>query len=119
MLAKQRIRGARGYVSQPPMVPGRGLRRAGLPARVGELAGSTSTHVVCAVVVMSGWVACANRIHGATAALTASLVQGGASALVMFTLKTALETMSRRLKGGLAFLLPPTVSCSVVITLLV
>jgi len=54
-----------------------------------------------------------------TAAATAGVVQGAASALFTLSLKTALEAMARRLKGTLAYVVPPTVSCSVVLALLV
>ena len=68
---------------------------------------------------MGGWATFANRAHGVTAAATAGVVQGAASALFTLSLKTALEAMARRLKGTLAYVVPPTVSCSVVLALLV
>jgi hypothetical protein len=87
--------------------------------RLRGLAGRTSVHVVAAVVVMGGWAVAANRAHGASAALTAGLVQSAASALVTYTLKTSLETMARGLHGKLAVFVPPTVTCAVVLALLV
>jgi hypothetical protein len=71
------------------------------------------------MAVMGGWAAVANRAHGASAALTAGLAQAAASAIVTYTLKTALETMARRLRGRLAVFVPPTVTCCVVLALLV
>ena len=68
---------------------------------------------------MGSWAALANRAHGVARALTAASAQGVASALMTFTLKSALEAMAGRLKGALAFLVPPTVSCAVVFVLLV
>jgi hypothetical protein len=68
---------------------------------------------------MGSWATFANRTHGVRPALLAGVVQGGASALVTFLLKSSLEAMSRRLKGTLAFVVPPTVSCTVVLILLV
>lgn len=88
-------------------------------SRARALAGKTSVHVGSAVVVMSGWAAFANRAHGTAPMLTAAVVQGAASALVTFTLKTALEAMARRLAGVPALVVPPTVSCVVVLALLV
>jgi len=84
-----------------------------------ELAGRSSIHVGSAVVVMGSWAAFANRAHGVRPAVVAGLVQGGASALVTFTLKSSLEAMSARLKGALALVVPPTISCTVVLILLV
>jgi hypothetical protein len=61
-----------------------------------DLAGRTSVHVGSAVAVMGGWATFANRAHGVTAAASAGVVQGAASALVTFSLKTA----SRRWRSG-------------------
>src|SRR5437773_30135 len=94
-------------------------RRILAASRLSELAGRSSIHVGSAVVVMGSWAAFANRAHGVWAAVVAGLVQGGASALVTFTLKSSLEAMSGWLKGTLAFVVPPTVSCTVVLILLV
>ena len=88
-------------------------------SRLSELAGRSSIHIGSAVVVMGSWAAFANRAHGVRAAVVAGLVQGGASALVTFALKSSLEAMSGRLKGTLAFVVPPTVSCTVILILLV
>jgi hypothetical protein len=86
---------------------------------IAALAQATWTHVVGAVVVMGGWAGFANRLHGPTAALRAGLTQAAVSALVTFMLKTALEAMTRRLRGAAAFVVPPLVTCGVVLTLLV
>ena len=72
-----------------------------------------------AVVVMGSWAAFANRAHGVRPALVAGLVQAGASALVTLALKSSLDAMAGWLKGTLAFVVPPTLSCTVVLTLLV
>lgn len=87
--------------------------------RVSTLAEKSSVHVGSAAIVMGAWAAMANRAHGVTGALAAGLVQGAASALVTFSLKRSLERMSRALTGSVAFWLPPTVSCTVVLILLV
>jgi hypothetical protein len=85
---------------------------------VSELAAKTSVHVVFAVLIMGGWAAFANRAHGAMPALSAGVVQGGASALVTSTLKTALESLSKQFQGALAYFVPPLVCCAVVLLLL-
>jgi hypothetical protein len=87
--------------------------------RVRAFAGRSSVHVTGAVAVMGGWAAAANRAHGAAAALRAALVQAAASAFVTYTLKTSLDSMARSLRGRLAFFGPPTVTCGVVLALLV
>lgn len=88
-------------------------------SRLRDLAGRNSIHIGSAMVVMGGWAAVANRAHGVIAASGAGLVQAAASALVTFSLKASLEAMSERLRGPLAFVVPPTVTCSVVLALLV
>ena len=87
------------------------------PAR--RLGGRTAVHVAGAVVVMGSWAAVANRAHGAAAALTAGLAQAAASAFVTYTLKTSLEAMARRLRGARALVIPPAITCAVVLALLV
>ena len=84
-----------------------------------RLAGRSVVHVLGAVVVMGGWAAFANRSHGAAAMLTAAVVQAAASAGVTYTLKTSLEAMAGRLDGVAALVVPPTVSCAVVLLVLV
>ncbi len=71
------------------------------------------------MAVMGGWAAFANRVHGTSAALRPALVQAAASALVTYTLKTSLDAMARRFRGVAAFVVPPTASCMVVLTLMV
>lgn len=90
-----------------------------MPSRLSELAERNAVHIGSAVLLMGSWATFANRTHGVRRALLAGLVQGGASALVTFLLKGSLEAMARRLHGTLAFVVPPTVSCSVVLVLLV
>ena len=83
-----------------------------------ELAGRSVVHVGGAVVVMGSWAAFANRAHGAAAMATAAVVQAAASAGVTYTLKTSLEAMARRLGRVAALVVPPTVSCGVVLLVL-
>ncbi len=92
---------------------------AAIGSALRRLAGRSAVHVAGAVVVMGGWAAFANRAHGAAAMLTAAVVQAAASAAVTYTLKTSLEAMARRLDGVAAFVVPPSVSCAVVLLVLV
>lgn len=71
------------------------------------------------MAVMGGWAWFANRAHGTPAALRSGVAQAAASALVTYTLKTSLDTMARRVRGVAAFVVPPTISCLVVLALLV
>jgi hypothetical protein len=87
--------------------------------RLRELAGKSWVHVGSAMMVMGGWAAFENRTDAAAAAVSAGLVQAAASAAVTFSLKTALEAMSVRLRGKRALFVPPTVTCIVVLVLLV
>ena len=88
-------------------------------AALRRVVGRTSVHVAGAVLVMGGWAAFANRAHGVSAALRSALAQAAASALVTYTLKTSLDAMARRLRNLAAFVVPPTISCLVVLALLV
>jgi len=83
------------------------------------LAGRTSVHVACAMIVMGGWAAVANHAHGAGAAFRAAVVQAGASAVVTLTLKTSLETMAAWFRRSLAFFVPPTITCCAVLFFLI
>jgi hypothetical protein len=88
-------------------------------SRIVRLAGNSSVHVGSAIIVMGSWAAFANRSHGAAPAIRAMLTQAAASGLVTFSLKTFLEAISRRLRGTLAFIVPPTLSCLVVLAFLI
>lgn len=71
-----------------------------------------------AFLAMGAWAVFANRSHPTGDALTAGLVQGTASSLITLVLKRFLETFSARLSGPAAFLLPPAISCTVILALL-
>ena len=91
----------------------------GCGSSIGKLARSSAVHAVSALLVMGGWAAFANRMHGAGHALEAALVQGASSLSLTLVLKTSLEAMSRRLAGAPAFFAPPALACAVVLALLV
>lgn len=86
--------------------------------RPGGLARSTAAHVAFAFVAMGGWAAFANRAHPAEAIWRAALLQGAISAVITLILKRSLEAMFARLSGPAAVLLPPTVTCVVVLGVL-
>ena len=71
-----------------------------------------------AFVAMGGWTLFANRAHGA-AAFVPALVQGTISGLITLLLKRVLEAFSARLSGLLAYVLPPLITASVILALLI
>ena len=84
-----------------------------------RLAGSTAAHVGFAAVAMGGWALLANSGHGLAAALPPALGQGVLSGLITLVLKRALEAMSGRFPGPLAYLIPPVLTASVILAVLV
>lgn len=82
------------------------------------LARASAVHVGVAFVAMGGWTLFANRAHGAAATLPA-LVQGTISGLITLGLKRVLEAFSARLGGPLAYILPPLLTASAILALLV
>jgi hypothetical protein len=83
-----------------------------------KLGRATFVHVAFAFVAMGGWTLFANRAHGAAAWLPA-LAQGTLSGAITFGLKRVLEAMGRRLKGVLAYVLPPLVTASTILAVLI
>jgi hypothetical protein len=83
-----------------------------------RLARSTVTHVGFAFVAMGGWALFANRAHG-VAALAPALAQGTLSGVITLVLKRALEAFAARLGGLAALIVPPLVTASVILVLLV
>jgi hypothetical protein len=80
---------------------------------------STALHVGFAFLAMGGWAAYANATHGVGRMAVAGLVQGALSGAITFVLKRSLEAMAARLPGGAATVVPPTISCIVVLGVLV
>jgi hypothetical protein len=79
---------------------------------------ATATHVAFAFIAMGGWAAFANAPKGLYHAAIAGLVQGTLSGLITLGLKRYLESVSLRLPGIWAILLPPASSCAVILVLL-
>jgi len=79
-----------------------------------KLARATATHVAFAFLAMGGWALFANRAHG-TGAIAPALAQGVLSSAITLGLKRALEALSPRLPGVLAYLVPPFVTASVIL----
>ncbi len=71
-----------------------------------------------AFVAMGARTLFANRAYGA-AALAPALVQGAISAAITLVLKRVLEAMSLRLSGPTAYALPPLVTASAILAILV
>ncbi len=84
-----------------------------------DLAKSTAVHVVFAFLAMGGWTLWANAAHGLAAAWIPALVQGAISGTITLVLKHLLEAMAERLSGPAAFVVPPVVSASVILALLI
>jgi hypothetical protein len=83
-----------------------------------KLAGASATHVGFAFLVMGGWALFANRAHGA-AAFSPALAQGALSGAITFVLKRTLERLAARLSGWRAFVLPPLVTATAILAILV
>jgi hypothetical protein len=82
------------------------------------LARASAVHVAVAFVAMGGWTLFANRTHGA-AAIGPALVQGAVSALITLGLKRTLERLAARLSGWRALVLPPLLTASVILAVLI
>lgn len=82
-------------------------------------AGTTFAHVGFAFLAMGGWALYANAGHGLTAAALPAVSQGVLSGLITLVLKRALEAMSPRFPGVLAYVVPPAVTATTTLALLV
>jgi hypothetical protein len=89
------------------------------PNRFAALARSSAVHVGFAFLAMGAWAMFANRSAGLSHALIAGLVQGALSGGITLVLKRFLETASARLPGVWAVVAPPTISCAVILVVLV
>lgn len=76
-------------------------------------------HVAIAALAMGGWAAFANQAHGAVRLMLAGAIQGLLSGAITFFLKRALEAMAVRLPLAVAWLVPPLITCVVVLAVLV
>jgi hypothetical protein len=84
-----------------------------------DLAKSTPVHVGFAFIAMGGWTLWANAGHGLAAAWLPALVQGAISGAITLVLKRALEAMATRLSGPAAYALPPIVTATAILTVLI
>ena len=82
-------------------------------------AGSTFAHVGFAFLAMGGWALFANAGHGLAAAALPAAAQGVLSGLITLVLKRALEAMSPRFSGALAYVVPPAITATAILALLV
>lgn len=82
-------------------------------------AGSTFAHVGFAFLAMGGWALYANAGHGLAAAALPAAAQGALSGLITLVLKRALEAMSPRFPGALAYVVPPAITAAAILALLV
>src|SRR5580658_10065346 len=82
------------------------------------LARASAVHVAVAFLSMGGWALFANRAHG-SAAFAPALAQGALSGAITFVLKRVLEALAARLTGWRALLLPPLITASVILAVLV
>lgn len=75
-------------------------------------------HVAVAFIGMGGWALFANRAHGA-GAIGPALAQGTMSGLITLVLKRALEAFAARLSGWTAYVVPPLITASLILALLI
>jgi hypothetical protein len=80
---------------------------------------SSLVHMAFGFLAMGGWALFANRSHGLEQAWPAALVQGALSALLTGVIKRALEAMDGRIGGPAAWVVPPLVTATGVLTTLV
>ncbi|MDL2410581.1 hypothetical protein PY650_34400 [Rhizobium calliandrae] len=82
-----------------------------MTARGRALAGSSIVHVLFAFLAMGGWAVFANRLHPMPQPMISGLVQGIVSACLTLFLKSAVETLSKRLSGLTGLWAPPLIAC--------
>ncbi len=84
-----------------------------------RLARSTVVHVAFAALAMGGWALFANCGHGLSAAIGPAIAQGAVSGLITLFLKRALEAMTARMSGLLAYTAPPAITAAVILVTLI
>ena len=75
-----------------------------------RLARNSVVHVLFAFVAMGSWAVFANGAHPMPAPLLAGMIQGGLSGCITLFLKRVIETLSLRLDGIGALLVPPVIT---------
>jgi hypothetical protein len=83
------------------------------------MARSTGAHVAFAFLAMGGWAWLANSVHGPAAALGPALAQGALSGAITLGLKRVLEELAPRFEGWRALALPPALTASVILAVLI
>ncbi len=83
-----------------------------------KLARASGVHVAIACLAMGGWALFANRAHG-SGAIGPAVAQGAMSGLITLVLKKVLERMSVLMRGPLAYIVPPVVTASTILVVLV
>ena len=91
---------------------------AGPSLSLAKLARASAVHVGFAFLAMGGWTLFANRAHGA-GAIGPALAQGVMSGLITLVLKRVLEAFAARLAGWQALVIPPLVTASTIMALLI
>ena len=86
---------------------------------IGRLASAAWVHVLVAFVLMGSWAFYANYGHPMPKPLIAAVLQGSLSGAITFGLKTALDCLRERLSAGFAAWVPPVITCSVPLCVLV
>jgi hypothetical protein len=79
---------------------------------------SSAVHIAFGFLLMGGWALWANRAHGLEEAWLPALAQGVFSGAMTGLLKSSLEWMDGRVPPALAYVLPPVVTASVILTAL-
>lgn len=80
---------------------------------------STVVHVAFAFLAMGGWAFHANSGHGLDAARIPAVTQGVLSGLITLVLKRLLEALCSRVPGALAYVVPPAITASTTLVVLV
>lgn len=80
---------------------------------------SSAVHVAFGFLAMGGWALFANRAHGLKDAWLPALVQGTISGAITGVLKKVLERLDGKLGGWLAYVLPPLLTASSILVLLI
>ncbi|SLN19307.1 hypothetical protein ROA7450_00611 [Roseovarius albus] len=86
---------------------------------IGRLTGAAWVHVLVGFVLMGSWAFYANAAHPMPKPLIAAVLQGSLSGTITFGLKTALDYLRERLSAGFAAWVPPLITCSVSLCVLV
>ena len=80
---------------------------------------SSAAHMAFGFLLMGGWALFANRAHGLEGSWLPALAQGVVSALLTGVIKKAIEWMDGRIGGPLAYVVPPLVTASSILAVLV